>query len=91
MNIKIINQNKDIARVIINEPKTYNSLSYKNLKDLIIVLKKLDKDWNSLNKHTLKEIVSTDAYRFHFNDADWNDENLVDQICKDYCNIDEKN
>ncbi len=44
MNIKIINQNKDIVRVIINEPKTYNSLSYKNLKDLIIVLKKLDKD-----------------------------------------------
>ena len=44
MNIKIIKQNKDIARVIINEPKTYNSLSYKNLKDLIIVLKKLDKD-----------------------------------------------
>ena len=41
MNIKIINQNKDIARVIINEPKTYNSLSYKNLKDLIIVLEKL--------------------------------------------------
>ena len=46
MNIKIINQNKDIARVIINEPKTYNSLSYKNLKDLINVLKKLDKDKN---------------------------------------------
>ena len=44
MNIKIINQNKDITRVIINEPKTYNSLSYKNLKDLINVLKKLDKD-----------------------------------------------
>ena len=44
MNIKIINQNKDIARVIINEPKTYNSLSYKNLKDLINVFKKLDKD-----------------------------------------------
>ena len=44
MNIKIINYNKDIARVIINEPKTYNSLSYKNLKDLINVLKKLDKD-----------------------------------------------
>ena len=44
MNIKIINQNKDIVRVIINEPKTYNSLSYKNLKDLINVFKKLDKD-----------------------------------------------
>ncbi len=44
MNIKIINHNKDIVRVIINEPKTYNSLSYKNLKDLIITFKKLDKD-----------------------------------------------
>ena len=44
MNIKTINYNKDIVRVIINEPKTYNSLSYKNLKDLINVFKKLDKD-----------------------------------------------
>ncbi len=44
MNIKTINYNKDIVRVIINEPKTYNALSYKNLKDLINVFKKLDKD-----------------------------------------------
>ena len=44
MNIKTINYNKDIVRVIINEPKTYNSLSYKNLKDLINVFKKLDKE-----------------------------------------------
>ncbi len=44
MNIKTIKQNKNIARVIINEPKTYNSLSTKNLKDLISVFKKLDKD-----------------------------------------------
>ena len=44
MNIKTINYNKDIVRVIINEPRTYNSLSYKNLKDLINVFKKLDKD-----------------------------------------------
>ncbi len=44
MNIKITNHNKEIARVIINEPKTYNSLSYKNLEDLIITFKKLDKD-----------------------------------------------
>ena len=44
MNIKTINYNKDIVRVIINEPKTYNSLSYKNLKDLINIFKKLDKD-----------------------------------------------
>ncbi len=44
MNIKTINYSKEIARVVINEPKTYNSLSYKNLKDLINVFKKLDKD-----------------------------------------------
>ena len=44
MNIKTINYSKEIARVVINEPKSYNSLSYKNLKDLINVFKKLDKD-----------------------------------------------
>ena len=44
MTIKIINYNKEITRVIINEPKTYNSLSTKNLNDLIKVFKKLDKD-----------------------------------------------
>ena len=44
MNIKISYYNKDIARVIINEPKTYNSLSTKNLNDLVRVFKKLDKD-----------------------------------------------
>ena len=43
MNIKIVKQ-KDISRVIINEPKTYNSLSFKNLNDLIKVFKKLDND-----------------------------------------------
>jgi enoyl-CoA hydratase/carnithine racemase len=46
MNIKVVNQGKDISRVIINEPKTYNSLSTKNLNDLIKVFKKLDKDQN---------------------------------------------
>ena len=44
MNIKVSYYNRDIARVIINEPKTYNSLSTKNLNDLIKVFKKLDKD-----------------------------------------------
>ncbi len=44
MNIKVIKFNSDIARVIINDPKTYNSLSFKNLKDLINIFKKLDKD-----------------------------------------------
>ena len=43
MNIKVLKK-KDIAKVIINEPKTYNSLSFKNLNDLIKELKKLDYD-----------------------------------------------
>ncbi len=46
MTIKVINQ-KDISRIIMDEPKTYNSLSFKNLTDLIKVIKKLDKDNNS--------------------------------------------
>ena len=46
MTIKVINQ-KDISRIIMNEPKTYNSLSFKNLTDLIKVMKKLDKDNNT--------------------------------------------
>jgi enoyl-CoA hydratase/carnithine racemase len=46
MNIKIINQSKDISRVIINDPKTYNSLSTRNLLDLIKIFKKLDNDKN---------------------------------------------
>ena len=45
-NIRVIYQYKDIARVIINDPKTYNSLSFKNLTDLINVLKRLDKNKN---------------------------------------------
>ena len=45
-NIRVIYQYKDIARVIINDPKTYNSLSFKNLTDLINVLKRLDKNEN---------------------------------------------
>ena len=43
MNIKVVKLN-DISRIIINEPKTYNSLSFKNLNDLIKVFKKLDDD-----------------------------------------------
>ena len=46
MTIKVITQ-KDISRIIINDPKTYNSLSFKNLTDLIKVIKKLDKDNNT--------------------------------------------
>jgi len=44
MNIKVKNLSDGISVVTINEPRTYNSLSYKNLKDLIRVFQKLDKD-----------------------------------------------
>ena len=43
-NISIKFLNKDIASIIINEPKTYNALSFKNLADLIKAFKKLDDD-----------------------------------------------
>ena len=43
MNIKVIYHTKEIAKVILNEPKTYNSLSFKNLRDLIFILKNLEK------------------------------------------------
>ena len=44
MNIKVKNLSGGISVVTINEPKTYNSLSFKNLRDLIKVFQKLDKD-----------------------------------------------
>ena len=43
-NIKIKKINDEISSIIIDEPKTYNSLSFKNLNDLLKTLKKLDKD-----------------------------------------------
>jgi enoyl-CoA hydratase/carnithine racemase len=43
-NISIKLLNKDIASIIIKEPKTYNALSFKNLADLIRAFKKLDDD-----------------------------------------------
>ena len=44
MNLKIKNLHDGISIVTINEPKTYNSLSFQNLKDLIKIFQKLDKD-----------------------------------------------
>ena len=44
MNIKVKNLSGGIAIVTINEPKTYNSLSFQNLNSLIKVLRRLDKD-----------------------------------------------
>ena len=44
MNIKVKNLIDGISIVTINEPKTYNSLSFENLNSLIKVFKNLDKD-----------------------------------------------
>jgi len=44
MNIKYKNLTDGITSVIMDEPKTYNSLSFKNLSDLLKILQKLDKD-----------------------------------------------
>ena len=43
-NIKIKRINSEISSIIIDEPKTYNSLSFKNLSDLLKSLKQLDAD-----------------------------------------------
>ena len=43
-NIKIKRIYSEISSIIIDEPKTYNSLSLKNLSDLLKSLKKLDTD-----------------------------------------------
>ena len=42
MNILLRNLSSGVSIVKINDPKTYNSLSFKTLNDLIKVLKKLD-------------------------------------------------
>ena len=39
-NIKIKKINKDIVSIVIDEPRTYNALSFKNLNDLIKIFKK---------------------------------------------------
>jgi len=45
-NIKIEFLDKEIASIIIDESKTYNALSFRNLVDLIKAFKKLDDDRN---------------------------------------------
>tara|TARA_B100001248_G_scaffold208967_1_gene163010 strand:- start:185 stop:958 length:774 start_codon:yes stop_codon:yes gene_type:complete len=44
MNIKVQNNLLGISIVTLNEPKTYNSLSFKNLSDLLKIFRKLDRD-----------------------------------------------
>jgi len=47
MSVLIKNLNNGIKNIIINDPKTYNSLSYKTINELIKTFKKLDKDNNT--------------------------------------------
>ena len=44
MNISIKNLRSGVKKVIINDPKTYNSLSFQTLTSLLNTFKKLDKD-----------------------------------------------
>ena len=44
MNVIIKNVGEGIKKVIINDPKTYNSLSFKTLNELLKAFKRLDKD-----------------------------------------------
>ena len=46
-NIKLKKLNDSVTSIIIDEPKTYNALSFKNLSDLIKAFTKLDKDKNT--------------------------------------------
>ena len=47
MNVTIKNLGQGIKNIIINDPKTYNSLSYKTINQLLKTFKKLDKDINT--------------------------------------------
>ena len=44
MNILVKNLGTGVKKVIINDPKTYNSLSFQTLTSLLNTFKKLDKD-----------------------------------------------
>ena len=70
INVKIKKTSEGISTVSINDPKTYNSLSFKTLNSLLLAFKKLDKDSETkviilegLGKgfsagHNLKEVKS---------------------------------
>ena len=47
MDVIIKNLGEGIKNIIINDPKTYNSLSFKTLNDLLKAFQKLDKDNNT--------------------------------------------
>ena len=70
INLKVKKTSEGISIVSINDPKTYNSLSFKTLNSLLLTFKKLDRDSGTkviilqgLGKgfsagHNLKEVKS---------------------------------
>ena len=44
INLKVKKTSEGISIVSINDPKTYNSLSFKTLNSLLLTFKKLDRD-----------------------------------------------
>jgi hypothetical protein len=52
--------------------------------------KNQDPDWNSLDKYSADTIIDSEGFAEHYNDKHWNDELMCDEICKKWCNNDEK-
>ena len=44
MNVLVKNLGSGVKKIILNDPKTYNSLSFKTLREILNTFKKLDKD-----------------------------------------------
>ena len=44
MNILVKNLGSGVKKIILNDPRTYNSLSFKTLREILNTFKKLDKD-----------------------------------------------
>ena len=47
MNVLVKNLGNGIKNITINDPKTYNSLSFATLRSLLNIFKKIDKDKNT--------------------------------------------
>ena len=60
MNVLVKNLGHGIKNVTINDPKTYNSLSFATLRSLLNTFKKLDKD------NTTKVIILEDNFFVSF-------------------------
>lgn len=48
-------------------------------------LASLPKNWNSLDHHSLQDILSHEAFTKHYNIEHWQDKDKVDIECKEEC------